>query len=100
MPCCEEEYYDTSAYKTVDLEGVYTGDLVYTAWGKSGNKIGFIDLEDGRKIVVHTWNRETNYFGLREMPYGSKVKITLSRNGKGRIYLTDLFDYGEQAWEE
>ena len=95
LPWDEDDYYDTSNYISPDFEGVFKGELAYTQWGKKGNKIAFVDLEDGRKVVVHTWNRETNFYGLREMAYGTEVEITLKRNGKGRIYLADLQDIEE-----
>ena len=93
LPCCEEEYYDTSDYATPDFEGVFKGELTYTKWGKRHNKIAFVDLVDGRKIVVHAWN--SNFFGLCEMAYGTEIEVTLKRNGKGRIYLANLRDIEE-----
>ena len=96
MPVFEEDYYDTSEYISPDFEGVYTGELTYTQWGRKGNKITFVDLADGRKIVVHTWNRETKFFGLIEMAYGAEIEITLKRNSKGRIFLADLKDIEEE----
>ncbi len=93
LPCDEDEYYETSDYVTPDFEGVFTGELTYTQWGKRHNKIAFVDLADGRKIVVHAWSG--NFFGLREMAYGTEIEVTLKRNGKGRIYLADLRDIEE-----
>ena len=100
VPCCEEEYYDTSDYKRSDSEGVFIGKLMYTQWGKHHQKIAFIDLEDGRKIVCATSNRDRNFLGLREMAYGTKVQITLKRSRKGVIYLADLVDLDEQEWQQ
>lgn len=98
LPCCEEEYYDTSDYVTPDFDGVYIGELIYTKWGKKHNKIAFVDLEDGRKIVVYAWSSDNNFFGFREMAYGIKLEITLKRNGKGRIFLADAADLDECEW--
>lgn len=100
LPCCEEEYYDTSDYVTLDFEGVYRGELTYTKWGKKHNKIAFIDLEDGRKIVVHAWSSDNNFFGFREMAYGTKLEITLKRNSRGRIFLANIIDLDEREWNE
>lgn len=95
LPCCEEEYYDTSDYSSPDFEGVYTGELTYTQWGRKHNKIAFINLTDGRKIVVHAWSDKNNFFGIPAMAYGTEIEVTLKRNSKGRIYLADLKDIEE-----
>lgn len=100
LPCCEEEYYDTGAYRYSDSEGIFVGELLYTQWGKRHQKIAFIDLEDGRKIVCATSDHNRNFLGLREMAYGTKVEITLKRSSKGRVYLADLVDLDEQEWQQ
>lgn len=100
LPSEEDDFYDTSDYKRSDSEGVFIGKLMYTQWGKHHQKIAFIDLEDGRKIVCATSDRDRNYLGLREMAYGTKVKITLKRSRKGVIYLADLVDLDELEWQQ
>ena len=73
---------------------------MYTQWGKHHQKIAFIDLEDGRKIVCATSDHSRNFLGLREMAYGTKVEITLKRSRKGVIYLADLVDLDELEWQQ
>lgn len=100
LPSEEDDFYDTSDYKRSDSEGIFIGELMYTQWDKHHQKIAFIDLEDSRKIVCATSDRERNYLGLREMAYGTKVQITLKRSRKGVIYLADLVDLDELEWKQ
>lgn len=79
-PTDEGDFYDTSAYIYSEIEGVFIGELMYTQWGKHHQKIAFLDLEDGRKIVCATSDKGRNFLGLKEMAYGTKVKITLKRS--------------------
>lgn len=97
LPWDEDDFYDTSDYVVPNFKGVFTGELTYTMWGRRHNKIAFVDLADGRKIVVHAWRG--NFFGLCEMAYGTEIEVTLKRNGKGRIYLADLVDLDEREWQ-
>ena len=100
FPTDEDDFYDTSAYRYSEAEGVFIGELMYTRWGKHHQKIAFIDLEDGRKIVCATSDHSRNFLGLREMAYGTKVQITLKRSRKGRIFLADLIDLDELEWQQ
>lgn len=99
-PTDEGDFYDTSAYVYSEVEGVFIGELMYTQWGKRHQKIAFLDLEDGRKIVCATSDKSRNFLGLEEMAYGTKVKITLKRSRKGRVYLADLIDLDELEWQQ
>lgn len=95
LPLDEDDYYDVSEYVYPDFEGVFKGELAYTRWGKHHNKIAFINLEDGRKIICSTWNRKTNFFNLNVMAYGTEIEIALKRNSRGRICLIGLNDLSE-----
>ena len=52
----------------------------------------YLDLDDGRKIITATWNKD-NFFGLADMPVGTRVSVRFKTAvSTGKTYL----NYAEQ----
>lgn len=57
------------------------------------SKMRMYNLDDGRKIITATWNKD-NFFGLADMPVGSKVSVRFKTAvSTGKTYL----NYAEQV---
>ena len=82
----KESGFDGRNYKFPDFEGTFNATIVCKRWNKSRNLLIYLDLEDGRKILTAAWNK-TNFYGLADMPLGTKVKVRFATAKSGTTYL-------------
>ena len=77
---------DTSEYQFNYKAGVFRATLDIKVWGKSKNLLAFFTLEDGRKFISSAPYFQ-KYYGLPDIPFGSKVEITYAPTKRGKVYL-------------
>ncbi|HZJ78504.1 MAG TPA: hypothetical protein VFD52_06890 [Clostridia bacterium] len=79
---CTDEY----AFNTTEV-GDFDAILDLKAETKKGDVRSFFTLDDGKKFIAtsHWFQR---YLGIREIPVGTKIRITYSKNNSGNVYLT------------
>lgn len=82
-----ESDFDGRDYHFPDFDGTYIGTIACKRWNKSKNLLIYLDLEDGRKILTAAWNT-TDFYGLADMPVGTKVRVTFRFSRKGNALLT------------
>lgn len=74
------------------LRGTFAATIACKRWNKSRNLLVYLDLDDGRKIITATWNKD-NFFGLADMPVGTRVSVRFKTAvSTGKTYL----NYAEQ----
>lgn len=81
-----ESGFDGRDYKFPTFDGLHDATIVCKRWNKSRNLLVYLDLDDGRKVVTATWNRD-NYYGLADLPMGSRVRVKFVKSAKGVFYL-------------
>ena len=81
--------FDTMAYSFPIEGGVFIGALTAKCWGTKRNLTCYFDLDNGDKIKLNTW-WEQNYMDIDILPVGTSVKLTMEKNKKGFISLTDI----------
>ena len=87
-----ESGFDGREYQFPDFEGTFAATIACKRWNKSRNLLVYLDLDDGRKIITATWNKD-NFFGLADMPVGTRVSVRFKTAvSTGKTYL----NYAEQ----
>lgn len=87
-----ESGFDGREYQFPDFEGTFAATIACKSWNKSRNLLVYLDLDDGRKIITATWNKD-NFFGLADMPVGTRVSVRFKTAvSTGKTYL----NYAEQ----
>ena len=87
-----ESGFDGREYQFPDFEGTFAATIACKRWNKSKNLLVYLDLDDGRKIITATWNKD-NFFGLADMPAGTRVSVRFKTAvSTGKTYL----NYAEQ----
>ena len=81
-----ESGFDGRDYAFPDFEGAFDATIACKRWNKSKNLLIYLDFEDGRKIITAAWNT-TGFYGLADMPVGTKVKITFKKAKSGKSFL-------------
>lgn len=81
-----ESGFDGREYTFPDFEGTYEAAIACKRWNKSRNLLVYLDFDDGRKILTAAWNT-TDYYGLADMPVGSRIRATFRRTKKGDSFL-------------
>lgn len=91
-----ESGFDGREYQFPDFEGTFAATIACKRWNKSKNLLVYLDLDDGRKIITATWNKD-NFFGLADMPAGTRVSVRFKTAvSTGKTYL----NYAEQESSE
>ena len=82
-----ENHIFTDDYQFMDEAGYYTGELIMKAEATGNMLRVFFLLDDGRRIIspVFWWQR---YLGFREMPVGTKLRLTYTVSSKNRVTRT------------
>lgn len=78
--------FDGRGYEFPDFEGEYDATIACKRWNKSRNLLIYLDFDDGRKIITAAWNT-TNFYGLADMPVGTKVHVTFKFARTGKSFL-------------
>ena len=87
-----ESGFDGREYQFPDFDGTFAATIACKRWNKSKNLLVYLDLDDGRKIITATWNKD-NFFGLADMPAGTRVSVRFKTAvSTGKTYL----NYAEQ----
>ena len=82
-----ESGFDGREYQFPDFEGTFAATIACKRWNKSKNLLVYLDLDDGRKIITATWNKD-NFFGLADMPAGTRVSVRFKTAvSTGKTYL-------------
>lgn len=79
--------FRTEGYELNNIEGSFTGTLVFKKWGKKCNIIAYVEADDGRKIVCTAFQKPDNYLGIQDIEIGTKVELTYGRTNRGTIRL-------------
>lgn len=80
---------DTNAYQFNDQSGTFEATLDLKVWGNNKNLLSFFSLTDGRKFISSAPFYK-QYFGLPDIPVGTKLIITYAPNIKGKVFLVDV----------
>ena len=84
--------FDGRDYEFPDFEGTFEATIVCKRWNKSKNLLAYLNLDNGMKVITATWNKD-NFFGLADMPIGSRVSVRFKTAvTSGKTYL----NYAEQ----
>ena len=83
--------FDGRDYKFPDFEGTFEAVIACKRWNKSQNLLVYLDLVDGRKIITAAWNK-TNFYGLADMPVGTRVLVKFKTATSGVTYLNGAMD--------
>ena len=78
--------FDGRDYQFPDFEGTYEATIACKRWNKSRNLLVYLDFDDGRKVLTAAWNT-TDFFGLADMPVGTKVSVTFKTAKSGNSFL-------------
>lgn len=78
--------FDGRDYQFPDFEGTYEATIAFKRWNKSRNLLVYLDFDDGRKVLTAAWNT-TDFFGLADMPVGTKVSVTFKTAKSGNSFL-------------
>ena len=78
--------FDGRDYQFPDFEGTYEATIACKRWNKSRNLLVYLDFDDGRKVLTAAWNT-TDFFGLADMPVGTKVSVTFKTAKSGTSFL-------------
>lgn len=80
--------FDGRAYEFPDFEGTCFATIACKRWNKSRNLLVYLDLDDGRKLLTAAWNT-TDFYGLADMPVGTRVKVTFRIAASGKAFLRE-----------
>ena len=83
-----ESDFDGRAYEFPDFEGTCFATIACKRWNKSRNLLVYLDLDDGRKLLTAAWNT-TDFYGLADMPVGTRVKVTFRIAASGKAFLRE-----------
>ena len=81
-----ESGFDGRDYVFPDFEGSYDATIACKRWNKSKNLLIYLDFDDGRKIITAAWNT-TNFYGLADMPVGTRVTVNFKKAKTGKSFL-------------
>ena len=84
-----ESGFDGREYQFPDFEGTFAATFACKRWNKSRNLLVYLDLDDGRKIITATWNKD-NFFGLADMPAGTRVSVRFMSHKKAPTNMAKL----------
>lgn len=78
--------YSREGYELNYEEGVFIGTLKFAVWGKKLNAIGYVELDDGRKIICSGFQND-DYLGINHIPFESRVELTYGKGKRGKVRL-------------
>ena len=78
--------FDGRDYAFPDFEGTFEATIACKRWNKSQNLLVYLDFDDGRQIITGAWNKN-NFYGLADMPVGSRVRAVFKFSDKGMSFL-------------
>ena len=81
-----ESGFDGREYQFPDFEGTFAATIACNRWNKSRNLLVYLDFDDGRKIITSAW-QDSNYKGLADIPFNTRVRVTFQYSKKGISYL-------------
>ncbi len=82
--------FDREGYVFNEIEGTFKGILRFAVWGRKCNAIGYVELDDGRKIMCTAFQQPDNYLGIPEIEFGTRVIVTYERGKRGNIRLKSV----------
>ncbi len=82
--------FDRKGYVFNEIEGTFKGILRFAVWGRKCNAIGYVELDDGRKIMCTAFQQPDNYLGIPEIEFGTRVIVTYERGKRGNIRLKSV----------
>ncbi len=82
--------FDRKGYVFNEMEGTFKGVLRFAVWGRKCNAIGYVELDDGRKIMCTAFQQPDNYLGIPEIEFGTRVIVTYERGKRGNIRLKSV----------
>ena len=77
--------FDGRDYSFPDFEGTFEAEMVCKRWDKNSKLLVYLDFDDGRKIITSTW-QDSNYKGLADIPFNTRVRVTFQYSKKGISY--------------
>jgi len=80
---------DTDDYKFNQQAGTFTAILDIKVWGNNKNVLAFFTVDDGRKFIASVPDFK-GFFGLPDIPLGTKLELTYAPNKKGKVYITEI----------
>lgn len=78
--------FDGRDYNFPDFEGTFEAEMVCKRWDKNSKLLVYLDFDDGRKIITSAW-QDSNYKGLADVPFNTRVRVTFQYSKKGISYL-------------
>jgi len=78
--------FDGRDYNFPDFEGTFEAEIVCKRWDKNSKLLVYLDFDDGRKIITSAW-QDSNYKGLADIPFNTRVRVTFQYSKKGISYL-------------
>ena len=61
-------------------------EQIMTELSKETDNFVYLDFDDGRKIITSAW-QDSNYKGLADVPFNTRVRVTFQYSKKGISYL-------------
>lgn len=89
--------FDGRDYNFPDFEGTFEAEMVCKRWDKNSKLLVYLDFDDGRKIITSAW-QDSNYKGLADVPFNTRVRVTFQYSKKGISYVSlpvSLFGKGD-----
>ena len=77
--------FDGRDYNFPDFEGTFEAEMVCKRWDKNSKLLVYLDFDDGRKIITSAW-QDSNYKGLADIPFNTRVRVTFQYSKKGISY--------------
>lgn len=81
--------FDGRDYNFPDFEGTFEAEMVCKRWDKNSKLLVYLDFDDGRKIITSAW-QDSNYKGLADVPFNTRVRVTFQYSKKGISYVSKL----------
>ena len=81
--------FDGRDYNFPDFEGTFEAEMVCKRWDKNSKLLVYLDFDDGRKIITSAW-QDSNYKGLADVPFNTRVRVTFQYSKKGISYVCDV----------
>ena len=78
--------FDGRDYNFPDFEGTFEAEMVCKRWDKNSKLLVYLNFDDGRKIITSAW-QDSNYKGLADIPFNTRVRVTFQYSKKGISYL-------------
>ena len=78
--------FSREGYTLNEQEGVFTGTLKFAVWGEKRNAIGYVELDNGRKIICSGFQND-EYLGINLIPFETRVELTYEKGKRGNVRL-------------